>query len=119
VPLCDVGHSGEPGIGAIEQYAELGPLHRGRSLPGGWEAADLMVHEPRGGDAGERRALRGGSDAPVNAGSVGFRRPLPALTAHIAVNAGRAIGTPRLPALTGAAAGPASSMPAVRERLRH
>ena len=38
----------EAGIGAIEQYAELGPLHRGRSLQGGWEAADLMVHEPRG-----------------------------------------------------------------------
>jgi acyl-CoA reductase-like NAD-dependent aldehyde dehydrogenase len=38
----------EAGIGAIEQYAELGPLHRGRSLQGGWDAADLMVHEPRG-----------------------------------------------------------------------
>jgi succinate-semialdehyde dehydrogenase/glutarate-semialdehyde dehydrogenase len=38
----------EAGIGAIEQYAELGPLHRGRSLQGGWDAADLMLHEPRG-----------------------------------------------------------------------
>jgi succinate-semialdehyde dehydrogenase/glutarate-semialdehyde dehydrogenase len=38
----------EAGIGAIEQYAELGPLHRGRALQGGWDAADLMVHEPRG-----------------------------------------------------------------------
>jgi succinate-semialdehyde dehydrogenase/glutarate-semialdehyde dehydrogenase len=38
----------EAGIGAIEQYAELGPLHRGRTLQGGWDAADLMVHEPRG-----------------------------------------------------------------------
>ncbi len=36
------------GIGDIEQMAELGPLHRGRSLQGGWDAADMMVHEPRG-----------------------------------------------------------------------
>src|SRR4051794_12949724 len=38
----------EAGIGAIEQYAELGPLHRGRALNGAWDATDLMVHEPRG-----------------------------------------------------------------------
>jgi acyl-CoA reductase-like NAD-dependent aldehyde dehydrogenase len=38
----------EAGIEAIEQYAELGPLHRGRSLAGGWGATDMMVHEPRG-----------------------------------------------------------------------
>jgi succinate-semialdehyde dehydrogenase/glutarate-semialdehyde dehydrogenase len=38
----------EAGIGAIEQYAELGPLHRGRSLQGGWAAVDLMIYEPRG-----------------------------------------------------------------------
>jgi succinate-semialdehyde dehydrogenase/glutarate-semialdehyde dehydrogenase len=38
----------EAGIGAIEQYAELGPLHRGRALNGAWNATDLMVHEPRG-----------------------------------------------------------------------
>ena len=36
------------GIETIEQYAELGPLHRGRSLQGRWDAIDLMVHEPRG-----------------------------------------------------------------------
>jgi acyl-CoA reductase-like NAD-dependent aldehyde dehydrogenase len=36
------------GIGAIEQYAELGPLHRGHSLSGNWVAQDAMVHEPRG-----------------------------------------------------------------------
>ena len=36
------------GIETIEQYAELGPLHRGRSLQGSWGATDLMVHEPRG-----------------------------------------------------------------------
>ena len=38
----------DAGIGAIEQYAELGPLHRGRALNGAWDATDLMVHEPRG-----------------------------------------------------------------------
>src|SRR5690349_18197524 len=38
----------DAGIGAIEQYAELGPLHRGRSLNGAWGATDMMVHEPRG-----------------------------------------------------------------------
>lgn len=36
------------GIETIEQYAELGPLHRGRSLQGQWGATDLMVHQPRG-----------------------------------------------------------------------
>lgn len=36
------------GIAAIEQYAELGPLHRGRSLNGSWQASDFMVNEPRG-----------------------------------------------------------------------
>jgi acyl-CoA reductase-like NAD-dependent aldehyde dehydrogenase len=34
--------------GTLEQYAELGPLHRGRSLLGDWSATDLMVPEPRG-----------------------------------------------------------------------
>jgi len=47
-PLADSMGGVEAGIGAIEQYAELGPLHRGRSLNGSWEAADLMVNEPRG-----------------------------------------------------------------------
>ena len=32
----------------LRQYAELGPLHRGRSLAGSGAAVDLMVHEPRG-----------------------------------------------------------------------
>ena len=47
-PLADSLGGVEAGIGAIEQYAELGPLHRGRALQGGWDAADLMIHEPRG-----------------------------------------------------------------------
>jgi succinate-semialdehyde dehydrogenase/glutarate-semialdehyde dehydrogenase len=36
------------GIETMEQYAELGPLHRGRSLAGNRGATDMMVHEPRG-----------------------------------------------------------------------
>jgi len=47
-PLADSLGGVEAGIGALEQYAELGPLHRGRSLAGSWDAADLMVFEPRG-----------------------------------------------------------------------
>ena len=38
----------EAGIGAIEQYAELAPLHRGRSLQGARGALDVMRFEPRG-----------------------------------------------------------------------
>jgi succinate-semialdehyde dehydrogenase / glutarate-semialdehyde dehydrogenase len=38
----------EAGAGTLNQYAELGPLHRGRTLQGGWAAADLMVPQPRG-----------------------------------------------------------------------
>jgi acyl-CoA reductase-like NAD-dependent aldehyde dehydrogenase len=36
------------GISTMEQYAELGPLHRGKSLQGNVDALDLMVHVPRG-----------------------------------------------------------------------
>ncbi len=36
------------GAGTLVQYAELGPLHRGRSLQGAWTATDLMLTEPRG-----------------------------------------------------------------------
>lgn len=38
----------EAGAGTLDQYAELGPTHRGRSLQGGWDATDVMVPEPRG-----------------------------------------------------------------------
>lgn len=38
----------EAGAGTLVQYAELGPLHRGRSLHGAWAATDLMIPEPRG-----------------------------------------------------------------------
>ena len=47
-PLGDSRGGVEAGIGALEQYAELGPLHRGRSLQGGWDATDVMLWEPRG-----------------------------------------------------------------------
>jgi acyl-CoA reductase-like NAD-dependent aldehyde dehydrogenase len=47
-PLDESRAGIEAGVGAIEQYAELGPLHRGSALRGNWDATDLMVHEPRG-----------------------------------------------------------------------
>ncbi|HLZ37370.1 MAG TPA: aldehyde dehydrogenase family protein [Mycobacteriales bacterium] len=47
-PLGDARGGVEAGIGAIERYAELGPLHGSRSLQGGYTATDLMVREPRG-----------------------------------------------------------------------
>jgi acyl-CoA reductase-like NAD-dependent aldehyde dehydrogenase len=47
-PFADSRGGVDAGIGTIEQYAELGPLHRGRSLAGSWGAGDMMVHEPRG-----------------------------------------------------------------------
>lgn len=47
-PLADSLGGVDAGIGAIEQYAELGPLHRGRSLHGSWDATDFMVPVPCG-----------------------------------------------------------------------
>jgi len=47
-PLDDSRGGVEACLGAIEQFAELGPLHRGRALNGDPEATDLMVHEPHG-----------------------------------------------------------------------
>ncbi|MEU6407686.1 aldehyde dehydrogenase family protein [Microbispora sp. NPDC046933] len=47
-PIGDSRGGVAAGVGTLRQYAELGPLHRGRSLQGGWDATDLMVHEPRG-----------------------------------------------------------------------
>ncbi len=38
----------EAGIGTLYQYAELGPVHRGRSLRGDVLASDYTVAEPRG-----------------------------------------------------------------------
>jgi succinate-semialdehyde dehydrogenase / glutarate-semialdehyde dehydrogenase len=47
-PVDDARGGVEAGVGTLVQYAELGPVHRGRSLHGGWDATDLMVPEPRG-----------------------------------------------------------------------
>ena len=38
----------EAAVGTLLQYAQLGPVHRGRSLQGAWNSTDLMVPEPRG-----------------------------------------------------------------------
>lgn len=47
-PLDDALGRVEAGIGTLEQYAELGPLHTGKSLQGGYMASDMMAHEPYG-----------------------------------------------------------------------
>ncbi|UVS79794.1 aldehyde dehydrogenase [Actinokineospora sp. UTMC 2448] len=47
-PRDEARASVEAGIGTLRQYAELGPLHRGRALQGGWNATDLMIPQPRG-----------------------------------------------------------------------
>ena len=47
-PLDDALGGVEAGTGTLEQYAELGPLHRGKSLNGDYMATDTMVHEPCG-----------------------------------------------------------------------
>ena len=47
-PLGDSRGGVEAGIGTLEQYAELAPLHRGKALRGGWDAFDLMTWEARG-----------------------------------------------------------------------
>jgi acyl-CoA reductase-like NAD-dependent aldehyde dehydrogenase len=47
--LIGDAHGGvEAAVSAIEQYAELGPLHRGRALQGDRLALDVMRYEPRG-----------------------------------------------------------------------
>ncbi len=47
-PLADARGGVDAGVATLRQYAELGPVHRGRSLQGGWDATDLMVPGPRG-----------------------------------------------------------------------
>jgi len=46
-PLADARGGVDAGVGTLRQYAELGPVHRGRSLQGSWDATDLMVPQPR------------------------------------------------------------------------
>ncbi|SDZ33813.1 succinate-semialdehyde dehydrogenase / glutarate-semialdehyde dehydrogenase [Micromonospora pattaloongensis] len=38
----------EAGVATLRQYAELGPVHGGRTLAGASDAIDLMAYEPRG-----------------------------------------------------------------------
>jgi acyl-CoA reductase-like NAD-dependent aldehyde dehydrogenase len=47
-PLREARSGVAAGVATLRQYAELGPLHRGRSLAGEWGATDLMVFQPRG-----------------------------------------------------------------------
>jgi acyl-CoA reductase-like NAD-dependent aldehyde dehydrogenase len=47
-PLADARGGVDAGVSTLRQYAELGPLHRGRSLQGSWDSTDLMVPGPRG-----------------------------------------------------------------------
>jgi betaine-aldehyde dehydrogenase len=47
-PCSEAREGALAGAATLAQYAELGPVHRGRSLLGEWSAADLMVPEPRG-----------------------------------------------------------------------
>jgi succinate-semialdehyde dehydrogenase/glutarate-semialdehyde dehydrogenase len=47
-PIDDARGGVEAGVGTLRQYAELGPVHRGRALHGADDAVDLMVHQPRG-----------------------------------------------------------------------
>ena len=42
-PLADARGGVDAGVSTLRQYAELGPLHRGRALQGSWDATDLMV----------------------------------------------------------------------------
>jgi acyl-CoA reductase-like NAD-dependent aldehyde dehydrogenase len=47
-PPADARGGVEAGIGTLRQYAELGPVHRGRTLQGSWDATDFMLPVPRG-----------------------------------------------------------------------
>ncbi|WP_305784420.1 aldehyde dehydrogenase family protein [Symbioplanes lichenis] len=47
-PAADAKDSILAGVGTLRQYAELGPVHRGRALAGNDEAIDLMAYGPRG-----------------------------------------------------------------------
>lgn len=47
-PADDALAGVQAGVDTLCQYAELGPLHRGHSLQGGWAATDFMIAEPRG-----------------------------------------------------------------------
>ncbi|MDR7274321.1 aldehyde dehydrogenase family protein [Catenuloplanes atrovinosus] len=47
-PAGEAADSIAAGVGTLRQYAELGPVHRGRALAGDDSAIDLMAYGPRG-----------------------------------------------------------------------
>jgi betaine-aldehyde dehydrogenase len=47
-PLDDARQGALAGADTLRQYAETGPLHRGHSLLGDWDATDFTVPEPHG-----------------------------------------------------------------------
>ena len=47
-PVGEARETIAAGVGTLRQYAELGPVHRGRTLAGNDEAIDLMAYGPRG-----------------------------------------------------------------------
>jgi acyl-CoA reductase-like NAD-dependent aldehyde dehydrogenase len=47
-PVADARDSVLAGVGTLRQYAELGPVHRGRTLAGDDDAIDLMAYGPHG-----------------------------------------------------------------------
>jgi acyl-CoA reductase-like NAD-dependent aldehyde dehydrogenase len=47
-PLGEARAGVVAGVATLRQYAQLGPVHRGRALAGSPDATDLMVYEPRG-----------------------------------------------------------------------
>ena len=104
----------EAGLGTLEQYAELGPLHRGRALQGGWDATDVMRFEPRGVVRRAHALERPGRDRPAGArrrAGHRQRRRLQADRAHPAVRRrwSPQVLAEHLPA--GRAAGPARRRP--------
>ncbi|MDH2445398.1 aldehyde dehydrogenase family protein [Amnibacterium sp. CER49] len=47
-PAADALGGVQAGVGTLLQYAELGPLHRGKALRGAWDAVDYALPHPRG-----------------------------------------------------------------------
>jgi acyl-CoA reductase-like NAD-dependent aldehyde dehydrogenase len=47
-PVGEARDSVTAGVGTLREYAVLGPIHRGCSLAGNFEAVDLMAYGPRG-----------------------------------------------------------------------
>lgn len=47
-PAGDAAGGIEAAVNTLLQYAELGPLHRGKRLRGAWDAIDVATPQPRG-----------------------------------------------------------------------